>query len=80
MLNLDVGMRLSDYDVSGARTNWKLAMEWRPVEDLLVRGTASQVFRAPNPDELFDGPTTTNPTVIDPCLNQRIRGCASTCR
>jgi iron complex outermembrane recepter protein len=70
VLNLDVGVRTSDYDVSGARTNWKLAMEWRPVEDLLVRGTASQVFRAPNPDELFDGPTTTNPTVIDPCLNQ----------
>src|SRR5678816_3923876 len=63
-------MRLSDYDVSGARTNWKLAMEWRPVEDLLVRGTATQVFRAPNPDELFDGPTATNPAVIDPCLNQ----------
>jgi outer membrane receptor protein involved in Fe transport len=69
-LNIDVGVRYSDYDISGGTTNWKAAVEWRPVEDLLVRGTVSQVFRAPNPDELFDGPTATNPTVIDPCLNQ----------
>lgn len=69
-LNIDVGVRFSDYDVSGTRTNGKIAVEWKPIEDLLVRGTVSQVFRAPNPDELYDGPTTTNPTVTDPCLNQ----------
>ena len=69
-LNVDVGVRYSDYDISGGTTNWKVALEWRPVDDLLVRGTVSQVFRAPNPDELFDGPTATNPTVTDPCLNR----------
>ena len=69
-LNIIVGVRASDYDISSTSTNKKIAVEWKPIEDLLVRGTASQVFRAPNPDELFDGPTATNPTVIDPCLNQ----------
>ena len=69
-LNIIVGVRASDYDISSTSTNKKIAVEWKPIEDLLVRGTVSQVFRAPNPDELFDGPTATNPTVIDPCLNQ----------
>jgi outer membrane receptor protein involved in Fe transport len=69
-LNLDVGVRTSDYDLTGSTTNWKAAIEWKPIDDLLVRGTATQVFRAPTPDEAFDGPTLLNPTVSDPCVNQ----------
>lgn len=69
-LNVDIGVRMSDYDIASTSTNKKIAVEWKPVEDLLVRGTVSQVFRVPNPDELFDGPTATNPTVTDPCLNR----------
>lgn len=69
-LNLDVGVRYSDYNITGSTTNWKVALEYKPVEDLLVRGTATQVFRSPNADELFDGPTLTNPTNTDFCQNQ----------
>jgi len=69
-LNVDVGVRTSHYDLTGSTTNWKLALEWKPIEDLLVRGTATQVFRAPSPDEAFDGPTLLNPTISDPCVNQ----------
>ena len=68
-LNLDLGTRISDYSRSGTTTNSKIAIEYRPVADLLLRGTVSQVFRAPNLDELYDGRTITNPTVNDPCVN-----------
>ncbi|MBS0558095.1 MAG: TonB-dependent receptor [Proteobacteria bacterium] len=69
-LNVDIGVRYSDYDVTGSTTNWKAALEYKPVEDLLVRGTITQVFRSPNTDELYDGPTLTNPTNTDFCQNQ----------
>ncbi|MBA2079248.1 TonB-dependent receptor [Rhodanobacter sp. PCA2] len=54
-LNLDIGSRYSNYSLSGSTTNSKVALEWRPIADLLLRGTASQVFRAPNIGELYAG-------------------------
>lgn len=67
-LNLDVGVRYSDYNTSGSTTNGKVAIEWKPIPDLLVRGTVSQVFRAPNLDELYDGITLVQPNLNDPCV------------
>lgn len=68
-LNLDLGARWSDYDSTPASTtNKKIAIEWRPIHDLLVRGTVSQVFRAPDLDQLYDGRSILNPTVTDPCV------------
>src|SRR6202000_11019 len=60
--------RASDYSTSGTTTNKKIALEYRPVADLLVRATATQVFRSPNLDEEFDGITIANPTINDPCV------------
>ncbi|MEO8777148.1 MAG: TonB-dependent receptor [Rhodanobacter sp.] len=54
-LNIDIGSRYSDYSLSGSTTNSKVAVEWRPIADLLLRGTVSQVFRAPNISELYAG-------------------------
>ncbi|MGH8156854.1 MAG: TonB-dependent receptor plug domain-containing protein [Rhodanobacter sp.] len=68
-LNVDLGIRASDYSTSGTTTNKKIAVEWRPIADLLVRGTISQVFRAPNLDELHDGVTLVQPTLNDPCAH-----------
>ncbi|MDE2248644.1 MAG: TonB-dependent receptor [Xanthomonadaceae bacterium] len=67
-LNLDLGVRTSRYSTSGTTTNGKIAVEWRPVADLLLRGTVSQVFRAPNLDELYDGVTLIQPNLNDPCV------------
>ena len=69
-LNIDQGIRASDYSTTGTTTNKKIAIEWRPIEDLLVRGTISQVFRAPNLDELYDGRTLVQPTLNDPCAHR----------
>jgi iron complex outermembrane receptor protein len=67
-LNLDLGIRSSNYSTTGTTTNGKLAIEWRPVADLLLRGTISQVFRSPNLDELYDGRTLVQPNLNDPCV------------
>ncbi|WP_343854320.1 TonB-dependent receptor domain-containing protein [Rhodanobacter soli] len=66
-LNLDLGVRTSNYSTTGTTTNGKIAIEWKPVDDLLVRGTVSQVFRAPNLNELYDGRTLVQPNLNDPC-------------
>ena len=68
-LNLDLGVRYSDYNTAGSTTNGKIAIEWRPVQDLLVRGTVTQVFRAPNLDDLYDGRSIVQPTLNDPCAH-----------
>jgi outer membrane receptor protein involved in Fe transport len=52
-LNLTLGDRYSKYDTFGSTNNWKAAIEYRPIEDLLLRGTVTTVFRAPNNGELF---------------------------
>jgi outer membrane receptor protein involved in Fe transport len=67
-LNVDLGVRSSNYSTTGTTTNGKLAVEWRPTDDLLVRGTVSQVFRAPNLNELYDGRTLVQPNLNDPCV------------
>lgn len=68
-LNLDLGVRYSHYNTAGSTTNGKVAIEWRPIQDLLVRGTISQVFRAPNLDQLYDGRSIVQPTLNDPCAH-----------
>jgi outer membrane receptor protein involved in Fe transport len=71
-LNLTLGVRYSDYKATGANigdtTNGKIGLEWRPIDDLLLRGTISQVFRAPNINDLYAGASGDAPIVADPCL------------
>ncbi|QHG87226.1 MULTISPECIES: TonB-dependent receptor domain-containing protein [Xanthomonas] len=66
-LNITLGTRFSDYSSVGSKTNSKLSLEYRPVADLLLRGTVSQVFRAPNINELYAGVAGDSATVNDPC-------------
>ncbi|MEP6482823.1 MAG: TonB-dependent receptor, partial [Rudaea sp.] len=67
-LSLDLGDRYSKYSNFGSTSNWKVAIEYRPIEDLLLRATVSKVFRAPSPTNLFAGPTADAPTAVDPCF------------
>ena len=54
-LNLTVGDRYSKYSNFGSTNNTKFAIEYRPIEDLLLRGTVSKVFRAPTITDLYPG-------------------------
>src|SRR6185437_5096340 len=66
-LNIDLGVRWSDYSDFSATTKGQVKVEYRPVSDLLVRGTFSQVYRAPTVQDLAQAPVINNPTFIDPC-------------
>ena len=67
-LNLTVGDRYSKYSNFGSTNNTKVAIEYRPIEDLLLRGTVSKVFRAPTISDLYQGATSSAPQATDPCF------------
>ncbi|UXI69387.1 TonB-dependent receptor [Tahibacter amnicola] len=67
-LNVTIGTRFSRYSTFGNATNSKIGFEWRPVEDVLVRGTIAEVFRAPTISNLFAAPASNSPTFQDPCI------------
>ncbi|MHC9086758.1 TonB-dependent receptor plug domain-containing protein [Luteimonas sp. RIT-PG2_3] len=66
-LAINVASRYSDYDVFGDTTNSKASFRWRPIEDLLVRGTWAQGFRAPSVSDLYGGTGQTFDYYADPC-------------
>jgi outer membrane receptor protein involved in Fe transport len=67
-LNVTIGDRYSKYSTFGSTNNTKFALEWRPIEDLLLRGTMSKVFRAPTILDIFGGAGSDAPGLArDPC-------------
>ncbi|WP_109125185.1 TonB-dependent receptor [Dyella sp. C11] len=66
-LNLTIGDRYSKNSIAGARNNWKFALEWKPFDDLLLRGTMEDVFRAPNFTELYTSVADAPFLSSDPC-------------
>ncbi|HEY3657521.1 MAG TPA: TonB-dependent receptor [Steroidobacteraceae bacterium] len=67
LLNLDVGVRYSDYSLFGSTTKFQGKLEYKPVKDVLLRGTFAQVFRAPTLIDLYAAPLNTSATFSDPC-------------
>lgn len=67
-LNVILGDRYSRFSSFGSTNNKKLAIEWRPVDDLLLRGTVSEVFRAPTIGNVYSAPGSGAPRISsDPC-------------
>ncbi|HEY0660518.1 MAG TPA: TonB-dependent receptor [Lysobacter sp.] len=66
-LSFSVASRYSDYDTFGDTINSKFGFTWKPLDSVLVRGTWSEGFRAPNISDLFGGSSQTFETYTDPC-------------
>ena len=68
-LDADLATRVSDYDTVGTHITSKIGIGYRPIDDLLLRGTFSQGFRAPSLIELYTGSRQTNlaGSNTDPC-------------
>jgi iron complex outermembrane receptor protein len=62
----DFALRYSDYSTFGGATTGKIGLRWQPIQDLVLRGTYSEGFRAPNLGELY-GLTQFGATLVDPC-------------
>ncbi|KRA76002.1 hypothetical protein ASD78_08640 [Lysobacter sp. Root667] len=65
-LDITAAVRYSDYSTFGGATTGKAGFRWQPIEDLVIRGTYSQGFRAPNLGELY-GLTQFGASLVDPC-------------
>lgn len=80
-LDVSLAARYSDYDTVGGDSTYKAGVGWRPIEDILVRGTYSQGFRAPSILELYQGGRQTSFQGTDPCnggasAHANLSGCA----
>jgi outer membrane receptor protein involved in Fe transport len=67
-LNLTAGARYSDYSAFGDSTDATFKIEWRPVSDLLVRGSFADVFRVPTIYDLYAAPASNAAQFNDPCV------------
>lgn len=70
MLEIGVSVRYDDFSIFPSSTTWQYAFRWKPVNDLLIRATAGNVYREPNVSELFGGIGDNFPTTADPCSGQ----------
>jgi iron complex outermembrane recepter protein len=66
-LNIDVGDRYSKYSLFGSTNRAEFKIEYRPIRDLLVRGTYAQIFRAPTIADISAAPAGSAPTLNDIC-------------
>jgi len=77
-LNVDIGVRYSKYSLFGNTTKSQFKVEYRPIEDLLIRGTYAQVFRVPTLADISSAPAISNPTYNDPCYGLTAAAVAAT--
>ena len=68
-LNIDAGVRHNDYSLFGKSTKADFKVEYRPIRDLLVRGTFSQVLRVPTVNDIASSPVSNSATFNDPCTD-----------
>ena len=63
---LQLAARHEDYSDFGTTTKPKAGFKWNIGTDWLVRGSWGESFRAPSLPELFNGATSSFPTLVDP--------------
>ena len=74
-VDLSIASRYSDYETFGSTTNSKVGLRWAPSDELMLRATVSEAFRAPSIPDLYAGQASTFPTVSDPCSNNPTPTC-----
>lgn len=66
-LEFSLAGRYSDYNTFGSTTNPKASFRWQPIDQLLVRGSWGEGFRAPSISDLYSGVGGSRPAAQDPC-------------
>jgi iron complex outermembrane receptor protein len=67
LLNIDLGIRHSNYSLFGSTTKSQAKLEYKPVKNVLLRSTFAQVFRVPTLIDLYAAPLNSSSTFSDPC-------------
>ena len=66
--DLSLAGRYSDYSTFGGEFTPKYGFRWQVADELLVRSTYAEGFRAPSIGELFGQPSRFDANIVDPCL------------
>lgn len=69
-LDLSLAGRYSDYSTFGGNFTGKAGLRWQVVDELLLRTTWAEGFRAPSIGELFGSASRFDAQLRDPCLVQ----------
>jgi len=69
-LDLELSVRVSNYSDFGSSINPKVGVRYRPVENVLLRGTYTEGFRAPSISELHRSGSFNLVFLDDPCSEQ----------
>lgn len=70
--NLDITLagRIDDYTGFGTTTNPKVSVKYRPIQQILFRGSYNTSFRVPTFNQIFNGatisPSATGANIVDP--------------
>lgn len=67
LLSVDLASRYSKYSTFGSTTNSKFGIQWKPIDDLMFRGSISEGFRSPTINDLYGGQSQTFDSYTDPC-------------
>jgi iron complex outermembrane receptor protein len=67
LLDVNVAGRVSDYSFLSPKFTGKLGARWKPIKDLVLRGSLGTGFRAPSIGELFGSKSQFAPVLADPC-------------
>lgn len=65
VLTIDAALRYDNYSDFGGNLSPQIAVEYRPLDELLVRGSVSSVFRAPDMHRVYGDATEGFTQVID---------------
>ncbi len=66
-LSANLATRYSDYSNFGSANNSKASFTYRPIKDLMFRGTWAEGFRAPTVGDSFGGGQQSFDSYLDPC-------------
>lgn len=69
-MELSLGYRYDDFSTYGSGDVWKVGFRWDVTEDVAVRATWGEVFKAPDIYDLYQGEIDSFPTAIDPCSDR----------
>lgn len=67
LLDIDIATRYSHYSNFGSTTNSKIGFQYKPIDDLLIRGTYAEAFRAPTINDVAGGAVNGYSGYTDPC-------------
>ena len=68
LLEVTGAVRFSSYSQGiGSTTTFKAGLNWKPIQDLRLRGSWAEGFRAPQIGELFGSQSRFDQTLSDPC-------------